>query len=81
MNPSQCMVIDLNIHPDEYLRHYRGNVTQVVCRARDGRTVRFPSALLQRHVTHDGVHGTFRLEFDNNFKLIAFNRIDPSSSV
>lgn len=72
---AQYLIIDLYISADEYLRHYKGQVTQVVCEARDGRRVRFPSSILQRFVTRSGIHGSFRIDFDHGNKLVAVERI------
>ena len=72
---SQSLIIDLHISADEYLRHYRGTVSKVICTARDGRKVQFPSSILQKFVSHDGIHGSFRLLIDDNNKLIGAERI------
>lgn len=72
---SQSIIVDLYISADEYLRHYQGNVHNVVCQARDGRRVRFPSRILQRFVSHGGVQGSFRIEFDDNNKLVGVRRL------
>ncbi|MHA7878321.1 MAG: DUF2835 domain-containing protein [Saccharospirillum sp.] len=66
----QSLIIDLHISADEFLRHYQGAAKQVACQARDGRSVRFPTNILQRFVRHDGIHGTFRIDIDENNKLI-----------
>lgn len=71
----QSLIIDLHISADEYLRHYRGSVNKVICTARDGRKVQFPSGVLQRFVTRDGIHGTFRLQIDDNNKLVGVERV------
>ncbi|MEX2321659.1 MAG: DUF2835 family protein [Saccharospirillum sp.] len=34
---AQHLIVDLYISADDYLRHYKGQVSQVVCEARDGR--------------------------------------------
>ncbi len=47
----------------------------VVTRAEDGRTLRFPAEQLRPFVDHSGVHGRFRIEFDNNNKLINLTRV------
>lgn len=72
---SQTLIVDLHISADDYLRHYQGSVSQVSCEARDGRRVRFPSAILQRFVTHNGIRGSFALEVDDQFKLVGIRRI------
>ena len=72
---SNSLIVDLHISADEFLRHYRGSARQVTCRARDGRRVQFPTSILQRFVSHDGIHGSFRLELDDNNKLISVSQI------
>jgi hypothetical protein len=72
---SKFLIVDLNISPEQYQRHYQGAVRQVICTARDGRKVQFPSAILQRFVSHTGIHGSFRLLIDDNNKLISVDRL------
>ncbi len=69
------MIFNLSISPEQYLRYYRGAVQTVVTRAEDGRTLRFPAEQLRPFVDHSGVHGRFRIEFDNNNKLINLTRV------
>ena len=71
----KTLIVDLHIPADEFLRHYRGSVNKVICTARDGRKVQFPSAILQRFVTRDGIHGSFRLHIDDNHKLVSVQQI------
>ena len=71
----QSLIVDLHIDADEFLRHYQGSAKQVVCTARDGRRVRFPTGILQRFISRSGIHGAFRIEFDDNNKLVAIQRI------
>ena len=72
----QRLIIDLHITPDEYQRWYRGGAQVVNAVARDGRRVSFPASSLQRFVRHDGVHGSFAIQFDANFKLIGVERLE-----
>lgn len=69
------LVVDLHIPADEYVRWYRGGPRVVSAVARDGRRVQFPAASLQPFVTHDGVHGTFAIHFDDNHKLQRVERL------
>lgn len=71
----QSLIVDLYISAEDYLRHYQGSVHQVVCEARDGRRVRFPTSILQRFVGHGGIQGSFRIEIDDNNKLLGIQRI------
>jgi hypothetical protein len=68
------LILDLNISTDEMLAYYRGKARTVRARATNGQTVRFPASVLQRHVTPRGVHGQFRMEFDENHKFV---RLEP----
>ncbi|MFZ5602717.1 MAG: DUF2835 domain-containing protein [Pseudomonadota bacterium] len=70
------LIVDLHIAPDEYQRWYRGGVQMVNALARDGRRVNFPASSLQRFVRHDGVHGSFAILFDDQFKLIGVERLE-----
>ncbi|MCV6615949.1 MAG: DUF2835 domain-containing protein, partial [Cellvibrionaceae bacterium] len=44
-------------------------------RSRDGRRVRFPVSVLRQFVTREGVHGSFRIVFDQNHKLQGIERL------
>lgn len=68
-------VFMLRISADRYLRYYRGDAGYVVARAHDGRTVRFPAHVLRPFVTHEGVHGEFRLRYDQSNRLVSFERL------
>jgi hypothetical protein len=72
---SNTLIVDLRISAEEFLRHYKGSARHVSCRARDGRRVQFPTSILQRFVSHDGINGSFRLELDDNNKLISVSQI------
>lgn len=71
----RAVTLDLHISADEYLAMYQGVVTNVVARAHDGRVIRFPANLLQKFVTHGGIHGQFTIYFDrqNKFQSIVKN--------
>lgn len=72
---SKTLIVDIIIPTEEYLRHYQGQVSQVSCTARDGRRVRFPSKILQKFVTHEGIRGTFAIHFDEYHKFIGVDQI------
>jgi hypothetical protein len=70
------MFFTLSISPEQYHRYYRGSVNSVVTRAEDGRTLRFPAEQLRPFVSHSGIHGRFRIDFDSNNKLIGLTKLD-----
>lgn len=59
----------------EFLAFYQGAAREVVATALDGRTVRFPAAVLRPFVAHDGVHGMFVLRFDGANKFTELVRV------
>lgn len=67
--------LELHITPGQLLSYYRGYSRAVQARAISGQIVQFPASALQRHVTPDGIHGRFRIEFDAKFKFVALERV------
>lgn len=63
------LVVDINIDPIELEKLYRGTARQVLAVSRDGRTVRFSASILQKHITREGIQGTFKIVFDKNHKF------------
>ena len=66
------IMVTLAINTQEYARLYRGRARDVMCAAKDGRTVRFPATVLRQFLTHNGIHGEFEIFFstDNRFSKI-----------
>jgi hypothetical protein len=72
-----ALEIQLSISADKVIGYYRGQIRSVVARASTGQTVQFPASALQKHILPDGVHGRFRIEFDDKHKFLALERIAP----
>ena len=66
------IAVTLAINTQEYARLYRGQARDVICTAKDGRTVQFPATVLRQFLTHDGIYGEFEIFFtsDNKFSKI-----------
>ena len=75
------LTIQLRVSADEMLKYYRGEAATVYATASNGRTVQFPASALRQHVTADGVHGEFRLEFDDNHKLVRLEQVFPDAEI
>jgi hypothetical protein len=73
--PMPALVIQLSISADKMMGYYRGQVKNVVARATTGQTVQFPASALQKYILQDGVHGRFRLQFDDNFKFLGLEPV------
>ncbi len=65
----------LSISADECLRYYRGKAKSVIASSTSGLKVQFPANLLNQHVTHDGVHGKFVLQYLTTGKAVELARI------
>lgn len=71
---TSSVVVNLAIDADEFLRLYKGTARDVLARATNGQTVRFPANILRPFVTREGVHGRFKITFNANGKLIAIDK-------
>jgi hypothetical protein len=74
------LYIDLHLSPDALLRYYRGEARNVRARATTGQVVQFPAGALQRHVAVDGIHGRFRLVFDENYRFVQLEAVRSLAS-
>lgn len=71
----QGVVFSISISPDAYLHYYRGSAKNILVKAEDGRRIQFPANALQPFITADGIHGRFRLFFDNNHKILKIESV------
>ncbi|HSG59904.1 MAG TPA: DUF2835 domain-containing protein [Pseudomonadales bacterium] len=65
----------MNIPRDEYLRVYQGTARSVLAWDSLGRKISFPVNILQPFISHEGVQGKFRLDFDDQNRFVAIQRI------
>lgn len=72
---NSSVIVNLSIPADEYLRVYQGSAKLVSAITSDGRRVQFPARILQKAVTREGIHGRFRIEFDQAGKFQNISRI------
>ena len=71
----QAIEFDVDINSTDYLTRYR-SLTDVRVMARNGQILRFPASSLQRFVTREGVQGSFRIRFDDHYKMIDLMRVE-----
>lgn len=69
------LTLDLHIPAERYEALYSGAVSDVQAVSREGLRVRFPGKILQRFLNHDGISGTFVIEFDDANKFRAITKI------
>lgn len=67
--------VNINLSQDEYLKWYRGSAKEVVTKAMDGRTVKFPANVLQPFVSHNGIQGIFEIVFTESGKFRSIIRL------
>jgi hypothetical protein len=75
MPERRSLTVRLSIPADRFLAYYRLDAQEVVASTADGTRVRFPANALRTHVTHDGIHGLFEIQFGDDHRLIAIKRI------
>ena len=67
--------VSLAINTQEFARLYRGHARDVICTAKDARTVRFPANVLRQFLTHNGVYGEFEIFFTDNNEFSKIEKI------
>lgn len=70
------LTVDISISYDEYIKQYQFPGVVVSTYARSGQSVQFPANILQPFIDHRGISGTFQIEFDDNGKFSAINRVN-----
>lgn len=75
------LYLELHVSADDLLDYYRGQARTVHATAASGQTVNFPASAIQRFVTTEGVHGWFRLDFDEHHKFVRLDRCPPGTGL
>lgn len=71
----KVLTFRLNVGREEAMRYYRGEASAVVARTDTGQSLQFPAIHVRRFITQTGIYGRFRIQFDNNHKLLNLERI------
>ena len=71
----QQLILDLALPAERYLAWYQGRAERVSMVSRDGRRVSLPAHHLRPFLTHQGVYGSFVLQFTDDGKLIKLERL------
>ncbi len=72
----RSLLFSLAIPAEEILRLYKGEARQVQATSHDGRILRFSAEHLRAFVTHDGVHGTFRIDYEADGRFRQLEKLD-----
>jgi len=69
------IVVSLFISVEEFQRLYQGSAKTVHAQSVDGRSIRFPASILRPFVLHNGVRGTFQINFDEHNRFHSIERL------
>lgn len=69
------LLLDIAIPAERLQAVYRGQANRVLLRSRDGQRVNLAAHHLRPFIGHNGVHGSFILEFDEQGALLSLRRL------
>jgi hypothetical protein len=74
--PSQTIQFHLALSSEQYLAYYKGHAQNIQARSINNKIIRFPANAIREFLTHEGIHGLFEIQFDENNKLIKIDKIN-----
>ena len=69
------MTFAMRLSAEKYLSYYQGSAKNVIVKAEDGRTLKFPANRLQEFVTKDGVEGRLEIVLDDENRIVSMRRL------
>ncbi|MBL1458348.1 MAG: DUF2835 domain-containing protein [Methylophaga sp.] len=72
---AKALTFRINVDREEAMRYYRGEASAVVAITDSGQSLQFPALHVRRFITQSGIHGRFRIHFDDNHKMINLERL------
>jgi hypothetical protein len=69
------LLLDIALSAQSLLAVYQGRANRVLLHSRDGQRVNLPAHHLRPFLTHDGVYGSFTLEFNSAGELLSLRKI------
>ncbi|WP_263142116.1 DUF2835 domain-containing protein [Pseudomonas sp. RIT-PI-AD] len=69
------LVLDIALSAEHLRAVYRGHANRIMLRSRDGRRVSLPAYHLRPFLTHQGVQGSFVMEFSASGELLELRRL------
>jgi hypothetical protein len=70
------LVLDIALSAERLRAVYQGRANRILLESRDGRRVSLPAHHIRPFMTHDGVYGSFELEFSPQGELLSLRRLD-----
>ncbi len=69
------LVLDIALSAERLRAVYQGRANRILLQSRDGRRVSLPAHHLRAFLTHEGVYGSFELEFNSTGELLSLRRL------
>jgi hypothetical protein len=69
------LVLDIALSAERLRAVYQGHANRILLRSRDGRRVSVPAHHFRQFLTHEGVYGSFELEFSAAGELLSLRRL------
>lgn len=73
---TRSVTVTISISPEEYVKAYQAPGKTVWAVDGEGRSIRFPANILRPFVEHDGIRGSFRIEFNDQGKFSGIERVE-----
>jgi hypothetical protein len=68
-------VFDIALSAERLRVVYQGRASRILVQSRDGRSVSVPAHHFRPFLTHEGIYGSFELEFSNSGELLNLRRL------
>ncbi len=69
------LVFDIALSAERMRLIYQGRANRVQVQSRDGRKISLPAHHLRAFLTHEGVYGSFVMEFTEGGELLSLRRL------
>lgn len=69
------LILDLAISRSECMKYYQGRALKIAARARDGRMVHLPAAIMRKYINMSGLQGTFAIYYNDDGQLLQIDKL------
>ena len=69
------LVLDIALSAERLRVLYQGQANRIQALSRDGRRVSIPAHHFRPFLTHDGIYGSFELQFNDEGELLSLRRL------
>ena len=73
----KSFIFQLRITADKWMEYYRSPGSSVVAHDVRGQRIKFAARHLQKHISRDGISGTFELRIDQDNNFVSLERVSP----